>query len=234
MAIEQRAGDSCRRPIRAVIFDMDGLLLDTEQIYTDVTQDIVGPYGHRFDWTVKQDTIGLGESALAERIISAFDLPMTAIDFLAQREPLLQSRFAAVPAKPGAERLVRHLAAHDIPIAVGTSSSRALLELKSGPHQDWFALFDVIVTADDKAVAEAKPAPDIFRVAARRIGCDPAETLVFEDSPFGIQAARAAGMSVIAVPDAAMDRTRFEEANDIIKSLHDFESTKWALPSLDV
>lgn len=233
MAIEQRAGALHSSPIRAVIFDMDGLLLDTEQIYTDVTQAIVGPYGHRFDWTVKQDTIGLGEIALAERIISAFDLPMTATDFLARREPLLQSRFAAVPAKPGAERLVRHLAAHDIPIAVGTSSSRALLELKSGPHQDWFALFDVIVTADDEAVQHAKPAPDIFRVAAQRLGCTPAQTLVFEDSPFGIQAAKAAGMPVIAVPDAAMDRTRFDHAHDVIDSLCVFKPVEWALPVLD-
>jgi pseudouridine-5'-monophosphatase len=74
---------------------------------------------------------------------------------------------------PGAQELVRHLKANNIPIAVGTSSSSQSFGQKTTLHRDWFALFDIIVTADDPEVGAAKPAPDIFLTAARRLGVAP-------------------------------------------------------------
>src|SRR3546814_6685227 len=73
----------------------------------------------------------------------------------------MRERFPHALAMPGAEELVRHLKAHDVPIAVGTSSSSQSFALKTTLHRDWFALFDFIVTADDPEVGAAKPAPDI-------------------------------------------------------------------------
>jgi len=90
-----------------------------------------------------------------------------------------------------------------------------VFELKTQRHP-WFAHFDAIVCGDDPLVKNPKPAPDIFLAAARDLGAAPADCLVFEDSPFGVEAARAAGMQVIALPDPAMDRGRYAHADAIV------------------
>lgn len=217
--------------ITAVIFDMDGLLLDTEGIYTEVTQIISDRYeGRKFDWSLKQNTIGLGARDLASYIIGALELPMTIEEYLEARTPLMNERFPFAKAMPGAEALVRHLSANKVPIAVGTSSSRHFFDLKTTLHKDLFALFDTVVTADDPQVGAAKPAPDIFLVAAQRLGISPAHCMVFEDSPFGITAAKAAGMLAIAVPDSAMPAEKFTHADRVIRSLEVFQPEEYGLP----
>lgn len=217
--------------ITAVIFDMDGLLLDTEGIYTQTTQAIAGRFGKVFDWGIKQHTLGLGALPFAQFIVQTLDLPMTPEAFLAEREPMLEALFVQARPMPGAAELVRHLSAHGVPIAVATSSRQHYVALKTRQHRDWFALFDAIVTPDDPEVHAAKPAPDLFAVAARRIAADPARTLAFEDSPFGVQSAVAAGLRAIAVPDAAMDAARYSQAVAVLPSLQAFRPQDWGLPA---
>lgn len=231
IACRRRMNQPSPPAITAVVFDMDGLLLDTEGIYTEATQIIARRHGKVFDWVVKRDTIGLGSMASAQVVVDALALPMTPAEFLQQRDELLRPRFAGAQPMPGARELVEHLAAHRVPIAVATSSGRALFEIKTTHHQAWFGLFGAIVTADDPQVGAAKPAPDLFRVAAQRIQADPARTLAFEDSPFGVQAAVAAGMRCIAVPDPEMDHGRYGLAAGILASLRDFVPEHWGLPA---
>ncbi|MDB6142895.1 MAG: family hydrolase [Pseudomonas sp.] len=217
-------------PIKAVIFDMDGLLLDTEGIYTEVTHIIASRYGKTFDWAVKQYTIGRGARDFAGYVIGALELPLSIDEFLTTREPMLDERFPRSQAMPGAEALVRHLAAHNIPISVGTSSSIHYFKAKTTLHRAWFELFEIVVTADDPEVGAAKPAPDIFLVAARRLGVDPKDCLVFEDSPFGVTAAKAAGMYAVAVPDSHMPLEQYEHADLVLGTLEDFPLKAWGLP----
>ncbi|RKS28817.1 pseudouridine-5'-monophosphatase [Pseudomonas sp. WPR_5_2] len=220
-------------PIKAVIFDMDGLLLDTEGIYTEVTSIIAGRYGRIFDWSIKQNIIGRGAGDLARYVVEALDLPISAEEFLLIREPLMRERFPTAQAMPGAQELVRHLKANNIPIAVGTSSSSQSFGQKTTLHREWFALFDTIVTADDPEVGAAKPAPDIFLTAARRLGVAPEDCLVFEDSPFGVTAAKAAGMTAIAIPDVAMADEKYAHADGILRTLRAFKPSACGLPALD-
>ena len=217
------------RPVRAVIYDMDGLLLDTEVFYTEVTQQIVGRFGKTFDWSVKSKMIGRPAIDSAHVLVQALGLPIKPEQYLEEREQLLAERFPQAQAKPGAERLVRHLAKKRVPQAVATSSNRFFFDLKTQFH-DWFDLFDKVVTVDNPAVKHGKPAPDIFLVAAEQLQADPSECLVFEDAPSGLQAALAAQMAVVVVPDPNMDRAHYQAAHQVLSSIDDFDPVLWSLP----
>jgi HAD superfamily hydrolase (TIGR01509 family) len=209
------------RSPRCFIFDLDGVLLDTEPFYTEVTQAIVAEYGKTFDWSVKQHMIGRHALDAARYLVDALDLPITAENYLERRVTLLEERFVRSPAKPGAEAFTRKAAAAGVPMAIATSSERRQFEMKSTLHREWFSLFGCTVTGDDPRVARGKPAPDIFLQAAEDLGAVPAECLVFEDAPSGVAAACAAGMQVVALPDPAMDRAKYEAADLIVAGFED-------------
>jgi pseudouridine-5'-monophosphatase len=217
--------------IEAALFDMDGLLLDTEIIYTQVTQAIVGEFGKVFDWSVKGNMIGRPEMDSANYLVEALDLPISAQDYLDQRNTLLRQAFPDAAALPGAEILIRHLSAHGVPIAIATSSSKEMFDLKASKRHSWFKLFNAVVTSDHIAVKKGKPAPDLFNVAAAEIGATtPDNTLVFEDAPSGLAAAMAAGMPTVVVPDVNMDNSRYQDANLILDSLLNFAPELFGLP----
>ena len=213
------------------LFDMDGLLLDTEIIYTRVTQRIVGRFGKTFDWSVKSNMIGRPSLDSARYMVQALQLPISAEQYLEERDVLLREAFVENEPLPGAERLIRHLHDHAIPIAVGTSSNRELFEIKTSRHKNWFNLFDAVVTGDDAEVRQGKPAPDIFLAAARRLDSDPRRGVVFEDAPSGLAAGKAAGMRVVVVPDANMDRSRYHDADLILDSLEAFQPESMGFPA---
>jgi len=219
--------------ITHVIYDMDGLLLDTECFYTQVSQTIVGRYGKTFDWSVKSKMIGLRSTDSARILIESLDLPITPAEYLDQRARLLEQLFPQAEPMRGALRLTRHLLRHGIPQAVATSSDRRYFELKTSRHKEWFSVFDCLVIGDDPEVKHGKPAPDIFLVAAGRMGAQPSRCLVFEDSPAGVEAALVAGMQVVAVPDPNMDSIAYPGAHQILRSLEEFDPARWALPSFD-
>ena len=216
--------------ISCLIYDMDGLLLDTEGIYTEVTQQIVGEYGKVFDWSVKEKIIGRRSIQAAEIIVESLDLPISPQDYLDSRKDVLLEKFKDTEALPGAKEMPTHVSKLGIPQALATSSSSSMFEAKFEKHKKWFSQFAQIVRGDDPELKEGKPAPDIFLLAANRVGVDPAECLVFEDAPTGTEAALAAGMSVVVVPDPNMDHCHYKNASQIISSLKDFDPEYWGLP----
>ncbi len=200
-----------------VIFDLDGVLLDTEKLYTEATQQVVGEFGKVFDWSLKSRMMGRHEREAAELLVDTLSLPISAAEYLKRQLPIAEALFRGAEELTGARAFVAALLDRGLVLAVGTSSSRRLYELKTS-HLPWFSAFSAVVSGDHPEVRELKPAPDIFLAAARAISAEPARCLVIEDAPAGVLAARAAGMSVIAIPDAALPAERFREADLIVRS----------------
>ena len=211
---------------QAALFDMDGLLLDSESVYTNVTQHIVSEWGKTFDWEVKQHMIGRASIDSARFLVKTLDLPITGEEYLERRDPMLEEGFKSVPALLGAEALIRELHSKNIPISVATSSSRFFFDLKTAPH-DWFSLFNAVVTSSHPEVKNAKPAPDIFLTAAKTLGMDPSDCLVFEDAPSGLTAAHAAGAGCVCVPDVMMPKAPYSNAELVISNLTEFNASEW-------
>jgi pseudouridine 5'-phosphatase len=216
--------------ITHVIYDMDGLLLDTEPFYTQVTLKIVSRYGHTFDWGLKSQMIGKKAIDSARILVDALKLPMRPEEYLRERESMLAELFPAAEPMPGAVRLTTHLAKHGIPQAVASSSQRRDFELKITRHRNWFECFRCVVLGDDPEVRHGKPAPDIFLTAAARMGAHHEGCLVLEDAPSGVEAARSAGMSVVAVPNPGMSPESFGNAAAVLPSLESFDPSAWGLP----
>ncbi|KAJ3156106.1 Pseudouridine-5'-phosphatase [Geranomyces michiganensis] len=220
------------------IFDMDGLLLDTERIYTEVTQEILDKHtpGTKFTWELKSKLMGRTADESARMVIEGCNVPITLEQYQNEMAALQVQRWPKADLMPGVENLIRHLKAHNIPMAVATSSTRPKFELKITRHRELFALFDSVTCGDDPEVKNGKPAPDIFLVAKKRIG-DPhaSKCLVFEDAVNGIQAAKAAGMHCVWIPDANMLKLHEgtdHGANEVIISMAEFDPAKYGMAEM--
>ncbi|CAH1420463.1 unnamed protein product [Lactuca virosa] len=229
------ASDSEKKSITHVIFDMDGLLLDTEKFYTEVQEIILSRFNKTFDWSLKAKMMGKKAIEAARVFVEETGTSdsLSAEDFLVEREAMLQSMFPTSELMPGASRLVKHLHSTGVPICVATGSHKRHFELKTQRHGEIFSLMHHIVMGDDPEVKQGKPSPDIFLAASRRFegGCvDPSKILVFEDAPSGVLAAKNAGMSVVMVPDPRLDTSFHETADKVVTSLLDFNPSEWGLP----
>ncbi len=201
---------------RAVLFDLDGVLLDTEPLYTEATQAVVGEFGKRFEWSLKRELIGTSEDHGARLVVERLELPISPLEYLARRKPFLDAAFQRCTPMPGIEALLDELLGHRVPVAVATSSVTALYTAKTARHP-WFERFTAIVCGDDPRVRAVKPAPDIFLAAAESVGVEPAECVVVEDSPAGIRAGIAAGMRVVAAPDPNVSDEHVAHAHHIVR-----------------
>ena len=173
-------------------------MLDTEPLYTQAAQHVLDPYGHTYTMELKRKVMG-GDSTLSARLtIEEFDLPMTPQEFLDAREAYLEALFPRAEEIAGAGAFLKHLADIGLSSGLATSSHHHLCELKIS-QRNWKKLFQTIVCGDDRELENGKPAPDIFLLCAARMDVNPAKSIAFEDSRNGIQAAKAAGMYVIAL-----------------------------------
>ena len=186
--------------MEAVIFDLDGLLADTEIISLKVYQELLRDFGIPFtEETYSRDYSGHREEENVQRFLNTYDLPWNFDQTLAKVYELEAQILAkGVNLKKGAKNLLTYLQREGIPIALATSSveSRARMILDSNGI---LSLFDYLVFAKD--VKRSKPYPDIFLKACSDLNVLPENCLVLEDSEAGIEAASRAGIPVICIPD---------------------------------
>lgn len=215
--------------ITHLIYDFDGLLLDTEPIYCEVNQIIARRYGKTFTPEIHRMIMGRQALDCAQILVRELDLPLTAEAHLQARNEIIFDMLPKAQPMPGAVEMTRRFYAAGVPQAIATSSASVTFHKKTRNYQDWLTCFRVIVLGDDAEVKQSKPAPDSFLVAAKRLGASPDTCLVLEDSPAGIKAAKAAGMWAVAVPAAHMDSALYREADDVIESLLTFDVARWKL-----
>ncbi len=185
--------------IEAVVFDMDGVLVDTEHLWDEVREELTGEWGGRYTPEAQRAMMGMSShewSRYLHEIVGLREQPEVINREVVRR--MLARYEVDLPVIPGAVDAVRRLASAGYRLAVASSSNRELIDTVLR-RLELTALFEVTVSSEE--VARGKPAPDVYLEAARRLGVDPARCAAVEDSASGIRSAHAAGMRVIAYPN---------------------------------
>jgi HAD superfamily hydrolase (TIGR01509 family) len=202
---------------RAVVFDMDGLLLETELLWQRAEGRLFERHGAEFTFEDKLTVMGTSAAFTGEFFARRLgQRPDLAADLIREVTELMHEELQAqVDARPGAVELVRRLQGR-VPLGLCSNSPRFLVDaaLAGAGFAD---AFDAVVSSDD--VAHHKPAPDLYLLVCERLGVEPGETLALEDTASGIASAKAAGMTCIAVPQFA--ETDVSAADRVVESLEE-------------
>jgi len=206
--------------VRAVVFDMDGVLVDSKPLHLAITREVLGPAATEDDATLTREFLGRPAGDMLAVMVRRHGLPGTLSEYQARYDARVMARLAEPRTpRPGTVPLLAELRRRGCRLAVASSSEQQWVDamLRALGLSAWF---EVAIGGD--AAARRKPAPDIYLLAAARLGVSPASCVAVEDSPLGVEAARAAGMTVVAFATPEVDTRRLSEAHRVIQSFQDF------------
>ncbi|ODQ81556.1 hypothetical protein BABINDRAFT_165098 [Babjeviella inositovora NRRL Y-12698] len=236
-----------RRNIKACLFDMDGLLIDSEDKYTVAANIVLKTYNKGpMTWDIKIRLQGLPGPAANKIMLEAYGLPLTSEEFMAKSTIAQEQLWPTCKYMPGAIELLNYCQAKGIPFALASGSNTLNYERKTGHLQDGFSLFKHhrILGDDPRLVGRGKPKPDCWLLALASLNEEqakqgkpeikPEECLVFEDGIPGVEAGIAAGCYVIWVPDHralgilnGKEKDIIGDRGEILSSLADFDVSKF-------
>lgn len=204
----------------AILFDMDGTLVESENIWQIAETEMFATRGIDYTDEVRQLIIGTRLDEMFQRLKNVFHLPESIEDL---SNELIERMVALIPTevkpKPGATEMIAYAAENRLRYCIASSSPLSIIDAVVAA-QGWDSLIPYRYSAD--AVPLGKPAPDIYLYAAQQLGVDPAACLALEDSPNGARAAVAAGMTCYAVPDYHSVPAAFADVTPyVFSSLHD-------------
>jgi len=203
--------------VQAIVFDFDGTLVDTETPELTVWQEVFAAHGAVWPDNYWTTIVGRGAEQEVERPKALLER-LTGKPFLenAARHARVMALIDAAPLRPGVRALLDQASAANIPCAVASSSRHDWVDPALQRHHIAFS-FVTTVCADD--VERAKPFPDLYLEACRRLGTDPAQTVAIEDSPNGLAAAKAAGLFAIVTPNPTTQGLDFSAADLVVEDL---------------
>jgi HAD superfamily hydrolase (TIGR01509 family) len=209
--------------IEAVVFDLDGVLVDSEQLWDDVRRTLARERGRPWSETATRDMMGMSSLEWPRYMHEQVGLPESPDEINREVVERMLVRYAdGPPWLPGAVEAVRRLAAR-WPLGLASSSNRELIDavLEAGGLTPFFA-----ATVSSEEVPRGKPAPDVYLEAARRLGVAAERCAAVEDSHNGIRSAKAAGMRCVAVPNAHFPPgDALAEADAVVASIADLTAT---------
>jgi HAD superfamily hydrolase (TIGR01509 family) len=206
-------------PLRALIFDFDGTILDTETPEVDAWRTIFRSHGLEYPDEYWMHAIGRGADQIDKTPVQLLselaEIDVSRADVLFEYERLRMSAIDAAECRPGIRNLISQAMAAGLRLGIASSSHHAWVD-RLLSRLGLFDSFSVIACADD--VPRAKPFPDLYLSACGQLGVDPADAAAIEDSPNGIRAARDAGLRVVAIPNSCTIRLDLGEADLILDS----------------
>jgi HAD superfamily hydrolase (TIGR01509 family) len=201
-----------------VIFDLDGVLIDSEQVWASVRERFVREHDGRWREGAHLEMMGMSSTEWSRYMAEELQVPLTPEEISSQVVEQVGELYRRdLPLLPGAVDAVRRIAAV-WPLGLATSANRPLIDLVL-ERAGLAALFRVTISSDE--VAHGKPAPDVYLEATSRLGVEPNDAAAIEDSTNGLLAARAAGLGVIAIPNRAFPPAPegLDAADDVLTSL---------------